>query len=42
MDAYQSAMLNKTTISNIRHRISDEHTLNVSAYNPQGWESLET
>jgi gamma-glutamyltranspeptidase/glutathione hydrolase len=35
-------MLNETTAMNVRSRISDFHTLNVSAYNPQGLESLET
>ncbi|KAK3168404.1 hypothetical protein OEA41_004851 [Lepraria neglecta] len=42
LDVYQDEMLNETTAENIRSRISDFHTLNVSAYNPQGLESLET
>ena len=33
-------MLNETTAENIRSRISDFHTLSVSAYDPQGFESL--
>lgn len=35
-------MLNDTVVSTIRGRISDFHTQNVSAYNPEGLESLDT
>lgn len=35
-------MLNDTVASGIRARISDFHTQNVSAYNPDGLESLDT
>ena len=35
-------MLNASTASKIRGKISDLHTLNVSAYDPSGLESLET
>ncbi|EED18749.1 gamma-glutamyltranspeptidase [Talaromyces stipitatus ATCC 10500] len=35
-------MLNDTVASAIRGRISDFHTQNVSAYNPDGLESLDT
>ncbi|KAK0509172.1 hypothetical protein JMJ35_008543 [Cladonia borealis] len=40
LDVYQDEMLNETTAENIRSRISDFHTLSVSAYDPQGFESL--
>ncbi|KAI4196378.1 MAG: hypothetical protein LQ346_003237 [Caloplaca aetnensis] len=42
LDKYQSEMLNGTTAARIRSQISDFHTLNVSAYDPSGLESLET
>jgi gamma-glutamyltranspeptidase / glutathione hydrolase len=42
MDEYQTEMLNSTTANIIRHKISDFHTLNVSAYDPSGIESLDT
>lgn len=35
-------MLNNTVASAIRGRISDLHTQNVSAYDPDGLESLDT
>ncbi len=35
-------MLNDTTAARIKSEISDYHTLNVSAYDPTGLESLET
>lgn len=35
-------MLNASTAAEIRGKISDQHTLNVSAYDPSGLESLET
>lgn len=35
-------MLADSTIEEIRKNISDQHTQAVSAYNPQGYESLET
>lgn len=36
MDEYQAAMLNETTAATTRSKISDYHTLNVSAYDPDG------
>lgn len=42
LDVYQDEMLNETTAESVRSRISDFHTLNVSAYDPTGLESLET
>lgn len=42
MDEYQAEMLNATIAAQIRARISDFHTLNVSAYDPSGFESLDT
>ncbi|GAB7353304.1 hypothetical protein MBLNU459_g3803t1 [Dothideomycetes sp. NU459] len=42
MDVYQSEMLNATTAALIRSKISDQHTLNVSAYDPSGLEIAET
>ena len=42
LDRYQQEMLNDTTAANIRSRILDARTLNVSDYNPQGFESLPT
>jgi gamma-glutamyltranspeptidase/glutathione hydrolase len=42
MDEYQAEIINATTAANIRHLISDTHTLNVSAYDPKNLEILET
>lgn len=42
LDTYQAEMLNASTAAEIRGKISDQHTLNVSAYDPSGLESLET
>ncbi|KAI4248621.1 MAG: hypothetical protein LQ352_005885 [Teloschistes flavicans] len=42
LDEYQSEMLNETTAARVRSEISDFHTLNVSAYDPAGLESLDT
>ena len=42
MSAYEKHMLSPLTASAIRTRISDSHTLNVSAYNPSGLEILDT
>ncbi|KAJ5491246.1 Glutathione hydrolase proenzyme [Penicillium diatomitis] len=42
MDKYQHAMLEQSTIDEIRSKISDKKTLNVSAYDPEGLESLDT
>lgn len=39
---YQEEMLSPATAAEIRGKISDSHTLNVSAYDPSGLESLET
>ena len=42
MYQYETEMLNASTAATIRNRISDFHTLNVSAYDPSGFESLDT
>lgn len=42
MDEYQADILKKPTIDRIRSKISDNRTQNVSAYDPQGIESLKT
>ena len=42
MVKYQTDILNQSTIDQIRSKISDYHTQNVSVYNPLGLESLET
>ncbi|KAI3031098.1 unnamed protein product [Aspergillus niger] len=42
MDTYQEMMLADSTVEEIRKNISDQHTQAVSAYDPQGYESLET
>lgn len=42
MDEYQAEMLNESTAAAVRAKISPLHTLNVSAYDPSGFESLET
>lgn len=42
LDAYQQSMLSQDTAEAIRSKISDFRTLNVSAYDPQGFESLPT
>lgn len=42
MTEYQQDMLKQSTIDEIRSKISDTHTLNVSAYDPSGIESLDT
>ena len=42
VDEYQRRMLKDETTYGIRHKISDFHTQNVSAYDPEGFESLET
>ncbi|KAL8698462.1 MAG: hypothetical protein Q9201_006557 [Fulgogasparrea decipioides] len=42
LDEYQSEMLNESTAARVRSEISDFRTLNVSAYDPNGLESLET
>ncbi|EMC91437.1 hypothetical protein BAUCODRAFT_79975 [Baudoinia panamericana UAMH 10762] len=42
MDEYQTDMLSNETAADIRAKISPLHTLNVSAYDPSGFESLET
>ncbi|EAW19497.1 gamma-glutamyltransferase [Aspergillus fischeri NRRL 181] len=40
LDEYEENMLKQSTIDEIRRKISDYRTQNVSAYNPQGIESL--
>ena len=42
MGQYQEDMLKQSTINAIRGKISDSHTLSVSAYDPEGIESLDT
>ena len=42
LDEYQAEMLNETTAARTRSKINDMHTLNVSAYDPSGLESLVT
>ncbi|GAB7358271.1 hypothetical protein MBLNU230_g0421t1 [Neophaeotheca triangularis] len=42
LDEYQASMLSDETAAEIRSRISDTTTLDVSAYDPSGYESLET
>ncbi|KAK1143611.1 hypothetical protein N8T08_006221 [Aspergillus melleus] len=42
LDEYQKDMLKQSTIDEIRHKLSDLRTQNVSVYDPQGYESLET
>ncbi|KAI9752409.1 MAG: hypothetical protein M4579_005633 [Chaenotheca gracillima] len=42
LDTYQQEMLSNKTAAEIRGKISDTHTLNVSAYDPSGIESLAT
>lgn len=39
---YEADMLDQATINDIRSRISDLRTQNVSAYDPAGLESLDT
>ncbi|KAJ5826042.1 hypothetical protein N7474_003180 [Penicillium riverlandense] len=42
MYEYERSMLNQSTIDEIHSKISDLHTLNISAYDPAGLESLDT
>lgn len=42
LDDYERNILNDTTVRNIRERISDQRTQDVSAYNPCGLESRDT
>ncbi|RAL15590.1 gamma-glutamyltransferase [Aspergillus homomorphus CBS 101889] len=42
LDLYQENMLDQSTINEIRGKISDSTTQNISAYDPQGLESLDT
>ncbi len=42
LDRFQQSMLSENTSAEIRSKISDSQTLNVSAYDPSGLESLET
>ena len=39
--AYEAEMLNRSFAEDTRNRISDKHTLNVSDYDPDGFESHE-
>jgi len=42
VSVYQQEMLDTAATSKIRNMISDFHTLNVSAYNPEGFKIVET
>lgn len=42
LDRFRKQMLSAETAAEVRGKISDYHTLNVSAYDPSGLESLET
>lgn len=42
IDRYQEQMISEKTASEIRSKISDTRTFNISYYNPDGLESLET
>ncbi|RMZ91059.1 hypothetical protein DV736_g1697, partial [Chaetothyriales sp. CBS 134916] len=42
LSRYQDEMLSDETAAEIRGKISDHHTLNVSGYDPKGIESLNT
>lgn len=42
MADYERNMLNQSTVDEIRAKISDTHTLNISDYDPAGIESLNT
>jgi hypothetical protein len=42
MEAYQKSMLDSVTAGEIRAKISDIHTLNVSVYDPALIENLDT
>lgn len=42
LQEYEDQMLNDTTAAEIRAKISDSRTQNVSYYDPSGIESLET
>ena len=41
ISAYEAGMLNQTFADETRGKISDKHTLNVSDYDPEGFESHE-
>lgn len=42
MAKYEKEILEQSTIDDIRSKISDVRTQNVSAYDPAGLESLDT
>ncbi|KAL4923194.1 gamma-glutamyltransferase [Aspergillus undulatus] len=42
MSEYEKAMLEQSTITEIHNKIFDQRTQNVSAYDPAGYESLDT
>jgi gamma-glutamyltranspeptidase/glutathione hydrolase len=42
MQQYEREALNSTTAAEVRHRISDLHTFNISYYDPSGIEILDT
>ena len=42
MDKYQRELLENSTAQIIHDKISDTHTQDVSAYDPDGIESLDT
>ena len=41
LDIYEAGMLNQSYASSTRAKISDKHTLNISDYDPDGFESHE-
>ena len=41
LDLYEAGILDEAYAHATRARISDKHTLNVSDYDPEGFESLE-
>ncbi len=41
LDLYEAGILDQAYAHATRARISDKHTLNVSDYDPDGFESLE-
>ena len=42
IQSYQDGMLNESSAAFKRTKISDYHTLNISDYDPSGFEILET
>lgn len=42
MDEFEAHLLNASTAAEVRGKISDHHTLNVSAYDPDGYDVSES